>query len=141
MTRTHEDGSLPEGRPPVVLLVEDEIMIRMADAEALRDAGICVIEAGSGAEALPVLSSSLALDLLVTDITMPGEPDGLALAAFCRQHRPGLPILLASARLPAPGDPRADRMLAKPYAFSELLSAVKDMLGSAWQTTKDRKAC
>ncbi|MBC2666208.1 response regulator [Novosphingobium flavum] len=132
----HQDQSR---RRPVVLLVEDEIMIRMADAESLREAGISVIEAGNGAEGLAVLESAAVLDALITDINMPGELDGLQLAALCRDLRPGLPILLASARLPEAGDPRADRMLAKPYAFSELLSAVKEMMGNAWQTMKDRR--
>lgn len=141
MNRKNQDCSLSEDRAPIILLVEDEIMIRLADAESLRDEGFCVIEAECGEEAIAVLASSADVDLLVTDITMPDGPDGLAVAQFCRERRPDVPILMASARLPGAGDPRADRMMPKPYTVSELISAVTEMLGSSWKPKKDRKAC
>jgi len=133
MTRTPPTGDTP---PPVVLVVEDEILIRFDAAEVLREEGLTVVEASNGAEALDLLRSGLPVAVLVTDINMPGEPDGLALAALARELHPGLPILIASAV--APAEPGVLRTLRKPYAASQLLSVVTDMLEEGWHTAKER---
>lgn len=133
MSRKLPQGSRSDGGRPVILLVEDEAIIRLAVAESLRDEGLTVIEAASGAEGLAALSAIAPIDILVTDITMPGEPDGLALAAACRKICPTIPVVLASARLPDDGDSRADLMVAKPYATCELVSAVIGLLEQSWQ--------
>jgi FixJ family two-component response regulator len=78
--------------------------------------------------------------MLVTDVTMPGEPDGLGLAAQCRDLRPGIPILVATARPPDPVVVPAERILAKPFPVSELVSAVQELLRPLWQTSNDPKA-
>jgi CheY-like chemotaxis protein len=119
---------------PIIVLAEDEILIRFDAADVLRDAGMTVLEAGNGAEALDLLRSDLPITALVTDITMPGEPDGLALADMARVLRPGLPVLLASALVPA--DPGPSRTLRKPYSASQLLTCVNSMLEEEWRTGK-----
>ncbi len=137
------DGGGSEQSPasPVVLLVEDEIFIRIASAEWLRDEGFVVIEAANGPEALAILRSGREIDLLATDITMPGEPDGLELASIARKIHPGLPILLVSARLPEAGAPAADRLLAKPYQLPELVSTIQEMIEPSWRNrTENRNA-
>lgn len=128
MGRNNLAGVRVKRCPQHVLLVEDEILIRLAAAEALRDLGLRVTEARSGAEGLDALVSDMRIDLLVTDIAMPGELDGLELAEACRAARPAVPIVLASARLPAPGDCCANRMIRKPYAVFELAAVVNELL-------------
>lgn len=126
-------------RDCVILLAEDEILIRMASAEWLRDAGYTVIEAASGAEALDLLDSGVPIDLIVSDISMPGTPDGLGLAERARTTCPHISIILASARLPE--ECPADRMLPKPYGVPELLSLVNELIEARWIGTNSRKAC
>jgi two-component system, response regulator PdtaR len=89
----------PADRParPTVLLVEDEVLIRWAVAEAMRDAGLHVIEASNAAEAMDVVLSGLKPDILFTDVRMPGHIDGLELAAFLETLLPGLTVIIASA--------------------------------------------
>ncbi len=125
-------------RDRVILLAEDEILIRMASAEWLRDAGYTVIEAASGTEALDLLGNGVPVDLLVTDISMPGGPDGLELAERVRGSFPHMAIILASARLP--DESPADRMLPKPYGVPELLSLVKELIEARWTATNNPKA-
>lgn len=69
---------------PTVLVVEDDVLIRLSVADALRSAGLDVIEAATGDEALTVLASSATVDLVFTDIQMPGSTDGLELAQIAR---------------------------------------------------------
>jgi CheY-like chemotaxis protein len=93
----------PLWRPPQVragnarhiLLVDDEAMVRETLAASLEDAGYVVRLAADGAEAVDILSSSVVIDVLVTDLSMPGM-DGLAVIRKARQHRPDLPAVLLS---------------------------------------------
>src|ERR1700675_3394458 len=102
-------------RNATVLVVEDDVLIRLSVAEALRSAGLDVIEAATGDEALMVLGSSATVDLVFTDIQMPGSTDGLALAQIARQTRPSLKIIVTSGRAPAwPSPGLADAFFGKP---------------------------
>lgn len=128
-----------------ILLVEDEVFIRIASAEWLRDAGYTVIEAADAAEALDMLGSGQPLALLATDITMPGPFDGLALAARAKSGWPELPVLLLSAHLPADPMDHADGALSKPFGPMELVALIEKMIGAPWQTRNHangaNKAC
>lgn len=117
-----------------ILLVEDEIFIRLASADWLREAGFAVIEAAGPAEALDIVASGQPLVLLATDITMPGPLDGLELAARFRAARPGLPVMLLSAHVPEDIAPHADAALSKPFGPSELVNCVTALIGEPWQT-------
>lgn len=112
-----------------ILLVEDEIFIRLASAEWLRDAGYAVIEAAGPAEALDVLGSRQDLALLATDITMPGPLTGLDLAARSRAAFPDLPVVLLSAHVPADHAHHADGALMKPFGPLELVALVEATIG------------
>lgn len=117
-----------------ILLVEDEILIRLANADWLRDAGYAVIEASGPAEAMEILASGQPMALLATDITMPGPLDGLDLAAHVRRRCPGLPVLLLSAHVRDDHSAQADAALAKPFGPSQLLATVEQLIGAPWQT-------
>jgi CheY-like chemotaxis protein len=79
-----------------ILVVDDDIFVRMPIAQYLRDCGYKVIEAVSAEEAMAVLTrSDTVIDLVFTDIEMPGAVDGFGLAKWIRDHRPGVDALLA----------------------------------------------
>lgn len=87
----------PEERKPVVLVVEDEAMIRLALSDYLQDCGFVVLDVGNAAEAIAALETkAFAVDVVLTDVRMPGEMDGFGLARWIRQHRPGLPVLITT---------------------------------------------
>jgi CheY-like chemotaxis protein len=73
-------------RPKTVLVVEDEILVRMAVSESLRDAGYRVLEAATGEEAVSLLASFPDIAVLFTDIQMPGALNGAALTRLARRH-------------------------------------------------------
>jgi CheY-like chemotaxis protein len=79
-----------------ILVVEDDVLVRMPIAQYLRDCGYRVIEASNGDEAMQVLlHQETPVDVVFSDIDMPGAVDGFQLAKWIREHRPGLDVLLA----------------------------------------------
>jgi CheY-like chemotaxis protein len=118
--------------PSTVLLVDDDPAVRQFIDDALTDGGYRIITAGMAEEALRVLLAGTAVDLLVTDVLMPGL-DGFALACKAKRLRPSLRVLHISghadpARLQ--GERAHGRLLRKPFRVSELLAAVKEALGA-----------
>lgn len=95
---THEQPDVGE-RPVTVLLAEDEFLVRLTLAEELRHAGWQVIEVGSADEGIEVVRSAVPLDLVVTDVHMPGSNDGLDLAREVRRERPGAKVVVMSGLL------------------------------------------
>jgi DNA-binding NtrC family response regulator len=82
--------------PETILLVEDEVLVRVPIAQYLRDCGYRVIEAVNAEEAMTVLlHDETVVDIVFSDIEMPGAVDGFGLAKWIREHRPGLDVLLA----------------------------------------------
>lgn len=121
-----------EQNAATVLVVEDETLIRLMVADALRARGINVIEASNGDEALRVLQSSLPVQLLLTDIRMPSMLDGLALAHAARAVRPGLKLIVASSQ--AAGHEvagLADAFFAKPFDLKAVVQRVQSLLAEA----------
>lgn len=110
-----------------ILVVEDELLIRFMLSEELREAGYDAIEACNADEALAVLKSSVRVDLVISDVRMPGSLDGLGLLTFVRATRPTLPVIMISAHL----EPRlaidhgATQFLAKPFKLGEVLDMVR----------------
>jgi CheY-like chemotaxis protein len=120
---------------PVVLVVEDEVFIRFDLADFLRDNGLEVIEAGTAQEAVEALATATRIDLVFSDIQMPGAMNGLGLASFIRASHPGLPVILTSgASLKMDIDPAlADIMPieAKPYDTDLVLARILRTLAQA----------
>lgn len=114
---------------PAMLIVEDEPLIRMCAADFAEEAGYRVLEADTAAAALNILESGEDVEILFTDITLPGGMDGIALAGLVAERWPGVRIMLASGALtgmPADVAPGAFR-LPKPYGITEFLSAVEQI--------------
>ena len=113
-------------REPVLLVVEDEVLIRLAVADFLRNEGFTVIEAGSAREALTVLKARSGISLVVTDIHMSGALEGLDLIREIRRSFPSVKIITASAyQISEP----VEATITKPYSFDRLLSVIKSTLG------------
>ena len=87
----------PQERTPTILIVEDEVLIRMTLSDYLQECGFKVFEAGTAAEAIEMLQANQsAIDLVFSDAHLPGEMTGFALAQWVRTNRPGLPVVLTS---------------------------------------------
>jgi len=123
---------VPWGEPRTILVVEDEILVRMVIADYLRDCGYRVIEAGNVAEALTVLESSEPVHVVFSDVQMPGELDGFGLARWVRQNQPWVKVLLTSGNAKA-AETASDLcgegpLEAKPYQPQSVLDRIKRLL-------------
>jgi two-component system, response regulator PdtaR len=107
----------------VVLLVEDERSLLTALAAFLRLKGVAVVEAESGDQALELLQGGERVDLVLSDVEMPGSVNGMDLAKWIRINRPALPVVLTSGRQVP--DIEDVSFLAKPYRLGELLPIIE----------------
>lgn len=115
---------------PTILVVEDEILIRIELADELRDQGYAVIEAADANEALSILRSNAGVDVLVTDIRMPrGTMDGLALAGRVRTEYPAMKVLITSAHMSREnGRELFDGFFPKPCNVIGLIGHIEGLL-------------
>jgi DNA-binding response OmpR family regulator len=128
-TETPSDGAPVQ----TILVVDAEILIRFHIAGYLRECGFRVIEAASADEALVVLQEpDLPVDLVLSDVEMPGSMDGFGLSKWVRANRPGLPVVLAASPARATemaGDLcESGPLLAKPYEQQILFDRIKRTL-------------
>ena len=101
------DQQSTKSRPLLkVLLAEDEFLIRYDLAEVIRELGWDVIEVSSADDGIAVIRDGMQIDLLITDINMPGENDGVDLARAMRQFRPSARIVMMSGLLKASALPQ-----------------------------------
>ena len=124
---------------PAILVVEDEVLVRLMLADVLDDAGFKVIEAAHADEALSVLSALPEVQAVVTDVEMAaGSMDGFALAHRIRALRPDIGVLIASGRAaPAAGDlPEHCHFVAKPVHPATLVYLLRSLLGAAGPPTE-----
>jgi two-component sensor histidine kinase/CheY-like chemotaxis protein len=116
---------------PKVLVVEDEMMLRMRAVDIVEDAGFTPIEAVNADEALAILESRSDIDLLFTDIQMPGSIDGLKLAHAVHERWPSIGIILVSGKLtPTDSERPADsRFFGKPLEVKQMIAEIREMIG------------
>jgi CheY-like chemotaxis protein len=115
---------------PVVLIVEDELLVRMDTGAAVQKAGFDVLEAGDADEAIAILTARNDIRLVFTDVHMPGSMDGLKLAHFVRDRWPPVKIVATSghARIADSDLPEGGRFLPKPYSASEITATLRDLI-------------
>ncbi|WP_234683765.1 response regulator [Bradyrhizobium monzae] len=115
---------------PVVLVVEDEALLRWHAVTMIEDAGFDVIEAGNAAEAISVLEARKDIRVIFTDIQMPGSIDGLRLAHLVRSRWPPIKIIATSGelRLRDYELPEGGRFLPKPYSVREITGTLRELL-------------
>ena len=121
------------GSGETVMVVEDDAGVRLIISDVLRELGYACLEASDGQAALPILTSNTPLDLLITDVGLPGL-NGRQLAEMARQHRPELKVLFVtgyaehttgSAPFLGPGM----EMVTKPFTLDALALKIREMLG------------
>ena len=123
---------VPQGRGEVVMVVEDDPAVRLLVVDVLADLGYRTIEAVDSAAAMPILQSAVPIDLLVTDVGLPGI-NGRQLAEFARQQRPGLHVLFMTGYAEHATtraeflDPGMD-LIAKPFAIDDFAQRVEQIV-------------
>jgi PAS domain S-box-containing protein len=130
-----EDAALPKGKERV-LVVEDDPFVRSYVVTSLASLGYAVVAAVDGNEALQKLRADAQIDLLFTDIVMPGPVNGWKLADLAQEMRPGLPVLLTSGyameTLIEQGSLRAGLVvLTKPYRLADLAHRLREALAAS----------
>src|SRR3979490_3210942 len=119
--------------PPKVLVVEDEMMLRMRAVDMVEDAGFTPIEAVNADDALAILESRSDIEMLFTDIQMPGSMDGLKLAYAVHERWPLIKIILVSGQLKLTDNdkPADSRFFGKPLGVKQMIAEMHDMMGKA----------
>jgi CheY-like chemotaxis protein len=114
---------------PVVLVVEDEFLIRMHAAEMIEEAGFEVVEASNADEAVAILEARLDIAVVFTDIQMPGSTDGLKLARAVRSRWPPIHIVATSGFVDVRTTdlPDGGRFLPKPYSPAQIIGALREL--------------
>jgi two-component system, response regulator PdtaR len=124
-----------------ILVVEDDVLLRYILAEWLRTDGFDVVEAASADDAVSVLSSVIGVDLVITDVEMPGSIDGIELADHIRETSLALPVIAVSGAALSNRLPIATvaAYFPKPYELARLSECIVSLLGSAKVPAEERK--
>jgi CheY-like chemotaxis protein len=114
---------------PVVLVVEDEFLIRMHATEMIEEAGFEVVEASNADEAVTILEVRLDIAVVFTDVQMPGSMDGLKLARAVRDRWPPIHIVATSGFVNVRTEdlPDGGRFLPKPYSPAQIIGALREL--------------
>ncbi|MFC5514620.1 response regulator [Kaistia terrae] len=115
--------------PPVILVVEDEGLVRMAAADELAEAGFRVLEAANADQAIRMLETHPEITILFTDIDMPGSMDGIRLAHAVRERWPPVKLVLVSGHQSPSSDslPVDSAFFSKPYDMNSLSKTLWDL--------------
>jgi DNA-binding response OmpR family regulator len=124
-------NSVGPPQPPTVLVVDDDVLVRVAISANLREAGFQVLEASSAHDALGVMLADMPIDVLLTDLQMPGAMDGFGLAAAARGSAPDMKVLVMSSFLPQSTGARLTpfEYIEKPFPPQTLIARVRALLG------------
>jgi CheY-like chemotaxis protein len=123
------DRSVP-GQRPVVLVVEDETLLRLSALDMVEDAGFEAIEASNADEAIRILESRNDICAVFTDVHMPGSMDGIRLARAVRNRWPPIALIVTSGHTTVPESdlPTGGRFLSKPYDGRQIASALRGLV-------------
>jgi CheY-like chemotaxis protein len=135
-------ASQRESGSETILIVEDEVLIRLDVADYLRGCGYRVIEAGNAPEAIAILQSGRRIDLVFSDVQLPGSMDGFSLARWVRAHQPEVKVILTSGvarSAQLAGELCVEGPLEKkPYDQRHLLERIRATLARVRRTEPDR---
>jgi two-component system, response regulator PdtaR len=118
----------PSRSPPVILIVEDDPLLRMLAVEVVEEAGFVALEAGNADEAVSALESRTDISLFFTDIDMPGSMDGLKLAHAVRDRWPPIKILIVSGKVQVHSSelpPSNSCFVGKPYQTAAMVAELR----------------
>ena len=120
------------GAPTLLLVVEDEALVRVIVADFLRGSGFSVMEAATADEAIRMLRRHRDIRLVLTDVLMPGALNGFDLAEWLAHHRPGVRVLLTSGYLGDLDLPSrlnwTERLIRKPYRLHDVADRIRTLL-------------
>jgi len=117
------------GTGKAILVVEDEVLIRLDISHYLRARGYNVIEANNAARAIQILKNDLGVDVVFTDIRLPGMADGIDLANYVQTHFPHVAVLITTGHALTKELPQFfGQPIAKPYKPAHVLEAIEDQL-------------
>jgi len=121
------------GPRPVVLIVEDEILVRLDAVEVIEGRGFEAIEASNADEAISILEQRNDIGLIFTDIDMPGSMDGVKLGHFVKDRWPPIKIIATSghAKITANDLPQGVRFMPKPYKVTEVADTIHQLIHTA----------
>jgi CheY-like chemotaxis protein len=121
---------MPADDKQTVLVVEDDVLVRMHGVDILEDAGFTVLEAETADEAITLLQGQEDVHLLFSDIDMPGSMNGLELAQLVRDRWPKVRLLLTSGHHHIAGDalPEHGRFVRKPWTRERLIATIQATL-------------
>jgi DNA-binding NtrC family response regulator len=126
----------PSERTPTILVIDDEALIRAMLSDYLQECGFKVLEGSNADEAILIIEKTdVIIDLVFSDVSMPGSMDGFGLAKWIRVNRPGLPVILTSgdakktslAKELCEGEP----FLAKPYDLEVVVGQIRAAIDAA----------
>ena len=116
-----------DNAPVVILVAEDETLVRLVANDMLTDADYRVVEARDGQEALSILSGQNTVRAIFTDVNMP-HVDGLALAKIVRERWPHIGVVITSGKPLLSGLPAGARFISKPYRHEDVLQELKNVI-------------
>jgi len=123
-----------QGAAQTIVVVEGDVLVRLAISGYLRDCGYQVIETNNADEALEVLRSNVAVDLVFSSMQLPGSMDGSGLARWVREHQPATMVVLSSGiakSAEAARDLCEDgAVLQKPYHHEQVVQRIRTLLAS-----------
>ncbi len=129
-----ESQSPAEPHVHVILVIDDDVLIRLSIAGYLRECGFTVLEADGPAEAITILNAAIDVDLVFSDVQMPGDMDGFGLARWVRTHKPGMKVILSSgvvrASTMAEDLCQHDAFLEKPYHEHQVAERIRALLAA-----------
>jgi len=115
--------------PGTLLVVEDEILVRYDACDFLRAAGYHVLEASTAQQAIDILQGNSAIDLVFTDVQMPGGLSGIDLAHYIRREHPGIKVVVTSGHISDADLPRGlGHLVEKPYRLSRVLQLFQEAM-------------
>jgi two-component system, response regulator PdtaR len=118
------------GKPTVVLVVEDDVLLRMDAVQMIEEAGFEVLEAATADEAIVILETRLDVNVVFTDVDMPGSMNGIKLAEAVRGRWPPIKIIATSGHFDlGSGDlPTGGRFIPKPYNFRAVTETIRELV-------------
>ena len=133
--------SIAVPRPPiVVLVVEDDFLLRMDAVDIVRNAGFEAIEAANADQAIAIIEADPDIHIVFTDVQMPGTMDGLRLARFIRDRWPPIKIVATSGRLRVAEEdlPKGSIFVPKPYSPEQIIRTFRQLTDSDGETSGPR---
>jgi CheY-like chemotaxis protein len=135
LSRSAENGA----HSPVVLVIEDELFLRLNIVSCLQEAGYAVVEAVTGEEAIALCHSDTSIDIVFTDVNLGGYASGWDVAECFRTVRPGVPVVYTSGRsLDAGRCVGGSTFVAKPYSESDILKACRRLTAGTRSNAAER---